>query len=163
MAENEAAGPADQGDAATRQAGGGSHADDGQPATVGSGTSQSDVGNQRDVVPVAFKTEAAQDPLTALVKIATNGDLSPGDKGTLIEFARIRFRHRRRMAYLALGTVIGSLLLAFLAAFLDGICPPETKFVESLEGIWPLIVWTDGFLATVVAAYYGISAWRPSS
>ena len=120
--------------------------------------------NRRGVVPVAFKTEAAKDPICALVKIATNKDLSDGDKGTLIEFAKMRFRHRRRMAYIALGTVVASLFLVFFAAFIDGSDTTNgTKLVESLEDVWPLIAWADGFLATIVAAYYGISAWRPSS
>ena len=126
--------------------------------------------DQNSVVPVKVETtaEAGKDPISIMVKIAENDKLSDADKSALIKYAQKRFTNRRRMAYIALNAIIISLVLLFLAAFIDGLnCPVgkpcEGGILKSLESSQTLFVWIEGFLATIVAAYYGVSAWRPAS
>ena len=133
-------------------------------AGVGNSASDSEPARQKtSVVPVAFKTDAGKDPLRVLADLATATDLSDDDKSALIAFGMNRFRHRRTMAYIALFAVLGSMALTFLGAFVDGVTG-KTCVIDSLgDDASSLIIWVDGFLATIVAAYYGVSAWRPSS
>ena len=122
------------------------------------------------VVPV--KTEAApeagRDPISKMVEIAKDKELSPEDKKTLISYAQKKFVNRRRMAYMALSAIIGSLALLFVAAFIDGLraCPDGhtcNGILHAIKDNQTLIAWIEGFLTSIVAAYYGISAWRPAS
>lgn len=124
------------------------------------------------VVPVAPKVEpvheSTKDPLRIMVEIAENKNLSDGDKSTLILYAQSRFTNRRKMAYISLIALIISLALIFIAAFVDGIrCPVaqvcDGGILTAIEGSQNLITWIGGFLTSIVAAYYGVSAWRPSS
>lgn len=128
--------------------------------------------NTSSVVPVADKVEsaneAAKDPLRLMVEIAENKNLSDDDKSALILYAQSRFKNRRKMAYLSLLALITSIALLFIAAFIDGIrCPVnqvcEGGILTAIEGSENLIAWIGGFLTSIVGAYYGVSAWRPSS
>lgn len=126
--------------------------------------------DQNSVVPVKNEksTEAGQNPIGIMVKIAENENLSDADKSALIKYAQNRFTNRRRMAYIALYALILSLALLFLAAFIDGINCPAGKvcnggILKSLESSQTLFICIEGFLTTIVAAYYGVSAWRPAS
>ena len=112
--------------------------------------------------------EASKDPLSKMVDIAKDKDLSDADKSALIKYAQQRFVNRRRMAYVALSAIVISLFLILLAAFIDGFstCPEgETcrGILEAVKDSQTLIAWIEGFLTSIVAAYYGISAWRPAS
>ena len=117
---------------------------------------------------VSSLPEASKDPLSKMVDIAKDKDLSDADKSALLKYAQQRFVNRRRMAYVALSAIVISLFLLLLAAFIDGFstCPAgETcrGILESVKDSQTLIAWIEGFLTSIVAAYYGISAWRPAS
>ena len=112
--------------------------------------------------------ESSRDPMRIMIEIAESDKLSDADKTALINYAQTRFTNRRRIAYIALWGIILSLILLFIAAFIDGFgtCPPEQQCNSILEAIGEsqtLFAWIEGFLAAIVAAYYGVSAWRPAS
>ena len=126
--------------------------------------------SENSVVPTNVKTEpeSGKDPLSKMVEIAKDKDLTPEDKKALISYAQKKFANRRRMAYVALFTIVGSLVLLFIAAFIDGLSVyPEgencTGILGAIKDNQTLIAWIEGFLTSIVAAYYGVSAWRPAS
>ena len=126
--------------------------------------------DQPSVFPMksGLASEASKDPISVMVKIAENEKLSDADKKALIQYAQTRFTNRRRMAYIALYALIASLGLLFIAAFIDGfsVCPAGQTcdgILKSIESSQTLIIWIEGFLTSIVAAYYGVSAWRPAS
>ena len=106
--------------------------------------------------------DAARDPVKVVADVVANPDLSDDDKIEIISLANKRFRHRRRMAYIALGAIIASLIAVFIAAFIDG-AGENSKILESLAEAGALLAWIEAFLASIVAAYFGVSAWRPAS
>ena len=111
-----------------------------------------------DIIPSDPASDSAKDPLTTIAGILKDTDLSDEHKKALIRFSQQRFRHRRIMAYLALWTIVGSLGALLLGVFF------VSDFGAALQGgVGTLITWIEGFLAAIVAAYYGISAWRPTS
>jgi len=70
------------------------------------------------------------------------------------------------MAYFALGAILASLVFLLSASVYDGIlATPEecSGILDSLGKVQGLFVWIEGFLATIVGAYYGVSSFRPSS
>ena len=91
-----------------------------------------------------------------MIAIAKDPDLEPEDKTQLIEFAKNRFRHRRRMAYIALWAVLVSLGTLFVLAIAGADGLDEIKDSSLLISI-------EAFLTAIVGAYYGVSAWRPAS
>jgi hypothetical protein len=126
--------------------------------------------DQPSVVPVKVETapEAGRDPIKIMVEIAENEKLSKEDRENLIRYAQTRFTNRRRMAYIALSAIVGSLALILIAAFIDGFstCPTGQTCQSILGAIkksQTLLAWIEGFLAAIVAAYYGVTAWRPAS
>ena len=126
--------------------------------------------DQPSVVPVGIETvpEAGRDPVRIMIEIAENKNLTDKDKSELIRYAQTRFKNRRRMAYIALTAIVISLALIFLAAFIDGFsaCPIGQTcegILASIKSNQNLIAWIEGFLTTIIAAYYGVSAWRPAS
>ncbi len=126
--------------------------------------------SETSVVPSNISTplESSKDPLSKMVEIAKDKDLADPDKEKLIAYAQKKFANRRRMAYIALAAIITSLALLFIAAFIDGFseCVKTEKCTGVLEAIstnQTLIAWIEGFLTSIVAAYYGVSAWRPAS
>ena len=62
-----------------------------------------------------------------------------------------RYRHRRRMAYLALSGVLLSLAILFVI----GLFRPES--FEALDDS-TVLIFIQGFLTSIVATYFGISA-----
>ena len=117
---------------------------------------------------VSAAPESSRDPLSKMVEIAKDGNLSDADKSQLIAYAQKKFVNRRRMAYIALTAIVTSLVLIFLFAFVDGFneCVKAERCTGILGAIsknQTLIAWIEGFLASIVAAYYGVSAWRPAS
>ena len=125
--------------------------------------------NSSDVVPVTVETqpEAGKDPLRIMIEIAENDKLSDQDKKNLILYSRQRFKNRKRMAYVGLYAIVVSLGLLFLAAFIDGFstCPEGQTcagILQSIKDSQTLFVWIEGFLTAIVAAYFGVSAWRPA-
>ncbi|MCP3887251.1 MAG: hypothetical protein GY702_00025 [Desulfobulbaceae bacterium] len=126
--------------------------------------------DQKSVVPVKLETapEAGRDPLMTMIEIAKDKELSDSDKSALISYSQQRFTNRRRMAYVALYSLIASLGFLLIAAFIDGFrtCPTGQTcegILKSIENSQTLIIWIEGFLTAIVAAYYGVSAWRPAS
>ena len=126
--------------------------------------------DQSSVVPVKVETtpEAGRDPLTKMIEIAKDKELTDTDKSALISYAQKKFTNRRRMAYISLYAIIISLGLLFVAAFIDGFstCPANQTckgILETIKDSQTLIAWIEGFLTSIVAAYYGVSAWRPAS
>ena len=126
--------------------------------------------DQPSVVPVKVESvpEAGRDPIKIMIEIAENKNLSDQDKSELIFYAQTRFKNRRRMAYLSLSAIIVSLALIFLAAFIDGLSTCSAgqtceKILDSIKNNQNLIAWIEGFLTAIVAAYYGVTAWRPAS
>ncbi len=126
--------------------------------------------DQSSVVPVKVETtpEAGRDPLSKMVEIAKDKELTDTDKTALISYAQKKFTNRRRMAYISLFTIVASLGLLFVAAFIDGLstCPADKTckgILETIKDSQTLIAWIEGFLTSIVAAYYGVSAWRPAS
>ena len=126
--------------------------------------------DKKSVVPVKVEKapETGQDPLRIMVEIAKDKELSDADKSALISYAKTRFNNRRRMAYVALYALIASLGLLFIAAIIDGFttCPTGQTcegILKSINNSQTLITWIEGFLTAIVAAYYGVSAWRPAS
>lgn len=111
--------------------------------------------------------EAAKDPIKIMIEIAENKNLTDKDKTELIRYSQSRFKNRRKMAYIALSAITASLALIFLAAFIDGIrCPAGQTcdgILASIKDSQTLIAWIQGFLTAIVGAYYGVSAWRPTS
>jgi len=97
-----------------------------------------------------------------MVKIAKDPDLSDQDKANLIMYARNNFKNRRKMAYIGLYVIVGSFALLFLAAFVDGISG-STAILSGFSSNQALFGTIEGLLASIVAAYYGVSGWRPSS
>ena len=112
--------------------------------------------HQPGVIAAAQQAPAGLDPIKVMMEIAKDADLAPADKTQLIEFAKNRFRHRRRMAYIALAALLLSLAALFILAFACGECFEELKDSSLLISI-------EAFLTAIVGAYYGVSAWRPAS
>ena len=126
--------------------------------------------DQTSVVTVKVETapEAGKDPIRIMIEITENEKLSDADKSALIQYAQTRFTNRRRMAYVALYALVASLALLFIAAFIDGFstCPTGQTcdgILKSIKNSQTLIAWIEGFLTAIVAAYFGVSAWRPAS
>ena len=111
-------------------------------------------------------SNAAQSPLKQMVEIVENTKIAPEDKAILIEFSRQRFKNRTRIAYLALFTIIISIALLFIAAFIDGLSAEAAARKGILFVIAEnksLFTWIEGFLTSIVGYYYGVTALRPSS
>ena len=103
-----------------------------------------------------------------MMEIAENEKLSDDDKTVLISYAQRKFINRRRIAYAALYAIITSLALLFTAAFIDGLrtCPAGQTcktMMASVKEAETLIIRIEGFLTAIVAAYFGLSGWRPAS
>lgn len=108
-------------------------------------------------------TTASQDPLQRMIDIAKDPDLTPEDKTVLIQFCRDRFKNRRIMAYIALSTIVASLAFMLIASIFDGASNNKTTILTAISTNQGLIGTMQGFLTAIVAAYYGLSTWRPSS
>lgn len=120
--------------------------------------------------PLSYSTspEASQDPLTSLMKIAKDKDIDPEVRQWLFDYAVTRFKNRRQMAFIALLTIIAMLFFLGFGALYDGLseCVASMKctgILASMQKIEDVLVWGMGFLASIVAAYYGVSSFRPSS
>ena len=116
------------------------------------------------VVPAVHQasvSDAARDPIKTMVEIAKDPDLSAEDKTKLIATARQRFYNRRRMAYISLWTIVATLIYIGAVTLVDGIA--GTTISTTLANNETLISFTLAFLTALVAAYYGMSTWRPSS
>ena len=102
-----------------------------------------------------------------MIEIVKDEAILPQDRQALLAYAQQRFQHRRKMPYVALFTIVASVILLFLSAFIPAGCqnkPCKANVVLDILGQnYALISWIEGFLAAVVGAYYGVSAVRPSS
>ena len=120
--------------------------------------------NKRSVFPNAANSSnspAARDPLQIMVEIAKDSGLSDTDKTSLIQYSQTRFTNRRRMAYISLYAIIGTLAFLLIAAVMDGFGASSILTeVSNNQGLLGTII---GFLTAIVAAYYGVSSLRPAS
>ncbi len=112
--------------------------------------------------------ESAQDPIRVMIEIAENKNLSDEDKRALIIHSQNRFKNRRKMAYISLITIVMTVALLLIAAFIDGLvlCDGSSQcegILAAIEKNQTLLAWLEGFLTSIVAAYYGVAAWKPSS
>lgn len=110
---------------------------------------------------LAGKPEAGRDPIRLMVEIAENDKLSPEDRALIIGFAQNRFKHRRRMAYICLIALVLGFLSLFVAAFMS--CCEGKSVLSNIHQQKELFIWGGFFLTSIVGAYYGVSALRPSS
>ncbi len=111
---------------------------------------------------------SSKDPLKTLMEIAQARDIDPEIRDWLFNYSVTRFKNRRRMAFIALTTIIGIIAFLGFGAIYDGTstCVDSGQcqgILASLEKIESLMVWAVGFLASIVATYYGVSSFRPSS
>ena len=108
-------------------------------------------------------TTASHDPLQRMIEIAKDPNLAPEDKSILIQFCRDRFKNRRIMAYIAPLSIVITLAFMLVASIFDGANSNPTKILKAISDNQGLIGTMEGFLTVIVAAYYGVSTWRPSS
>ena len=104
---------------------------------------------------------SGNDPLERMEGILKDEKLSDDQKNYLLRFSATRFKHRRKMAYIALWTIIGSLAILLLMAAID--CKQGTTMLAQLKEVQALLIGIEVFLTGIVGAYYGTSAARPSS
>ncbi|WDD97419.1 hypothetical protein [Thalassomonas actiniarum] len=112
--------------------------------------------------------DSSQNPLTSLREIAKDKDIDPEIRQWLFDYAVTRFTNRRKMAYLALLTIIGIVIFLGFGAIYDGtsecvMAKTCNGILASVKEVDSVLVWVVGFLASIVAAYYGVSSFRPSS
>lgn len=107
------------------------------------------------------KSNSGNDPIQMMIQIAKDPDLSDEDKKRLFEYSQNRFKHRRQIAYSAFIAILVSLGLLFLAAIIDSWF--KSDILSKISNNQGLIGTINGFLSMIVAAYYGMSTWRPSS
>ena len=91
-------------------------------------------------------TGANDDPVRALAEILKDEKFTAEDKQLLFDMARTRFKNRRIMAYISLFGILGFALLSAIPNF----------DIDQIN-------WVYATLAGIVATYYGMSAFRPSS
>ena len=110
---------------------------------------------------VSEPPESSRDPLLTLREIAKDKDLDAEAQAWLFEYSLTRFNNRRKMAYMALWTLIGLVVFLALGTFIDGIF--DTDILDSIQQVQDILIWAAGFLASIVATYFGMSSLRPSS
>ena len=115
------------------------------------------MGDQGSILSQIDTASAGKSPIRVLADILKDPDLSSDEKRIVVEIWQKRFFHRRIMAYLALSAMLVSLGLLFAGVFL------VEDFGEMLAEASTLITWMEGFLAGIVATYYGMSALKPAS
>ncbi|MCK5099765.1 MAG: hypothetical protein KAR45_16765 [Desulfobacteraceae bacterium] len=110
-------------------------------------------------------SEAAKDPLKILTEIAKDKDIEAETKEWLLNYSVTRFNNRRKMAYLSLITIIAFVGFLALAAVYDGLISANASegILANVKKVESLFIWIGGFLASIVATYYGVSSFRPSS
>ncbi len=111
--------------------------------------------------------DSGKDPLRLLVEIVENKNITSEDKQALIMYSQKRFDNRRKIAYIALFSILVSIVVLFIGAFLDskecgGITGPcgVIGIISENASIFYVL---NGFLTAIVVAYFIITAWRPSS
>ena len=102
---------------------------------------------------------SGQNPIQKLVEILKDEKLAenPKDKELAIEKWGERFQHRRRIAYIALLTIIVlTAAVLLIAAYVD-------EGAKKMNEIESMLISTQLFLAGLVGAYYGTTAFKPGS
>jgi hypothetical protein len=116
-----------------------------------------------------YKTpESSKDPIGILKDIFKDKDIDGEGKQWLLQYSATRFKNRRIMAYMALSAILLTLVFLLVVAIIDSqsacvmneTCQGALVQLSEVEG---LLSWIAGFLATIVATYYGMSSFRPSS
>ncbi len=140
-------------------------------------SSEKDLPNKKTFLPSLARQESpdsARDPMRVLKEIAADPNIDDETKAWLFNFAVTRFNNRRRMAYLALIALLVFLAFLVFGAIYDGSISECVKgqddkitcnagILGSIKEIEGLLEWVCGFLTSIVATYYGVSSFRPSS
>ena len=113
--------------------------------------------DQQSILSQIDTASAAKNPIRVLADILKDKELSDDDKRIIVDIWKRRFFHRRIMAYLALSAMLASLVMLFVGVFF------VPDFGNMLSEASTLITWMEGFLAGIVATYYGMSAMKPAS
>ena len=98
--------------------------------------------------------ESSKDPLQRLADTLKDPGLSDENKAVLIRLSQQRFRYRRSMAQTSLWALVLQLPVLYFGGLMGVTLSAETS---------TQVTWLNGFLAGIVAAYFGTTAWRPSS
>ena len=107
-------------------------------------------------------TDSSGDPIKIMIEIAENTNLTDEDKTSLIEYSKERFKNRRRMAYISLTVIVVTVTMLLIGALIDGLTG-KTKILETIKDNGSLLTWLNGFLTSIIGAYYGATALRPTS
>lgn len=141
------------------------------PDDNGGGNNPPSTGSQKKSVTNLFsnQAESGKDPLSKLLEIVQS-DIDDYYKQQLIHIHQNRFRNRRRMAYISLYCLIALFLFVVVGIWSDGmyLCDPDEDLCRKgvlavIKENNDLVVWIAGFFTSIVGAYYGVSALRPSS
>lgn len=103
----------------------------------------------------------SRDPLERYQEILRDEKLSDDEKRILIEIATRRFKNRQNMAYISLGGI-----LATVAVFLGGAVfggDGNGKIMDNLSEVANLIGGANALFTAIVASYFGVTSFRPSS
>ena len=146
----------------------------GNQQNAGAANNQADsqtADNQKTKVANLFspQVEAAKDPLSKLLEIV-QADIDDYYKQQLIHIHQNRFKNRRKMAYISLVCLIVLFLFLLIGIWSDGmyLCNPDEDLcrkgiLEVIKENDSIVIWIAGFFTSIVGAYYGVSALRPSS
>ncbi len=111
---------------------------------------------------------STKDPMQSLKDIAKDDELTDEQKEWFFNYSLSRFNNRRKMAYWSLITIMSFLGFLALASVYDGAssCVAEKAchgILKSLSHVETLLSWIVTFLASIVAAYFGVASFKPSS
>ncbi|MDN5203942.1 hypothetical protein QQ008_21295 [Fulvivirgaceae bacterium BMA10] len=119
---------------------------------------------------LATTPESSRDPLSKLAEILSDPNISETYKEQLILLHKNRFKNRRSMAYLSLIALVVLFASIIVGVWVDGLYTCDQAKETCREGILlvldrnkQIVIWISGFLTSIVGAYYGVSALRPSS
>jgi len=93
-----------------------------------------------------------RDPVRVIMEVIVNENLSHEEKANLIRCARVKFKTRRRIAFIALSALILSLMLLFVAAVSDGVA--GTTILATIHESQNLLAGMEGILTVIIAAYF---------
>lgn len=113
---------------------------------------------------------ATKDPLIKISNILGNPNLTEKQKNTLILLHNDRFKNRRIIAYLSMFALLALFITILIGIWMDGlyVCDPQKAIcregiLATLEANKGTVIWVMGFFTSIIGAYYGTTALRPSS
>lgn len=88
----------------------------------------------------------------------TSENILTSEQENSIELENRKWRHRRRMSYISLYTVIIQLILCFVFIFLDGMY--GYNIIDKFNEISMFLGSVNLGLISLVGAYFGFSTWK---